>query len=362
MDKKIKVSPSGSPIRPSTPPPLTPPAALLSPTSSTSQSIPVQGDDTRVALLQSVESIIKIRDQIEHRMQVVEAKEKRIEEEEAMKQEYIKALDEKICLDVGGKRFSTTRTTLLHQEGTYFHTMLAGGWAPGKDGSYFVDRNPQHVDIILDFLRMRAVDVTAYAKRCLETLEEDLDFFQIRGFPLPVFDDLTGASLFNRTHADQWFPNMKFQLIYKATRDGLHQDSFARTCHDVGPTLCFIKSVGGQIFGGYNPLSWGPTHAGQHDPSGFIFLNKTAGTELVKFPITKEKPNFSHKSNYVLMFGTDSIAVAPDQVGRTSTRNFEGPSYSSAQWLRNGTADLKQTHFYVGDIEVFLVLSEKKCT
>lgn len=52
---------------------------------------------------------------------------------------------------------------------------------------YFIDRNPQHVDVILDFLRMRAVDVTNYSKHDLDTLAEDLDFFQIRGFPLYVF-------------------------------------------------------------------------------------------------------------------------------------------------------------------------------
>ena len=107
-------------------------------------------------------------------------------------------------------------------------------------------------------------------------------------------------------------------------------------------------------------MSWGPAHENMHDPSGFIFLNN--GTDLVKFPIVSGKANIIHKANFVFIFGNTSIAVAPDQVGRTSTRNFESPSYASTQWMRNGIVDIRETHFYVGDIEVFLVLSEKKLT
>jgi hypothetical protein len=323
---------------------------------------PVKVDKTREILQQSMAALLQAREQIENRLALLEQKEKWFQETEAMKKQYIQALEDKICLDIGGKRFSTTRTTLLQQEGSFFHAMLTGGWSAGKDGSYFVDRNPQHVDVILDFLRMRAVDVTSYSKRDLETLAEDLDFFQIHAFPFPVFDDLNGAALFNRTHADLWFPTKKFQLIYKATRDGLHQESFAKACHNKGPTLVFIKSVGGQIFGGYNPLSWGPTHSNAHDPTGFIFLNNASHTDLIKFPIIKDKPNILHKSNYVFIFGNYSIAVAPDQVGRTSTRNFDSSSYASTHWVRSDVVDTKETHFYVGDIEVFLVQSEKKLT
>ena len=65
-----------------------------------------------------------------------------------------------------------------------------------------------------------------------------------------MFDDLFGATLFNRVYADAWFPTKKFQLLYKATRDGLHQESFARACHNKGPTLCFIKVGRGEGRGG----------------------------------------------------------------------------------------------------------------
>jgi len=260
---------------------------------------------------------------------------------------------------------------LLQQEGNFFHTLLSGRWPPGKDGTYFIDRNPQHVDIILDFLRMRAVDVTQYSKHELVTLAEDLDFFQIHGFPFPVFDDLAGATLFNRAHADLWFPSKKFHLLYKASRDGLHQESFAKACHNKGPTLCFIKGVGGLIFGGYNPISWGPQHENIHDPSGFIFLNNTSTSSsssapsdlhLIKFPVAKGKPNITHEVDYVFIFGNHAIAVAPDQVGSKSIRNFDSSSYDTGNWVRSGSVDIKKTHFYVGDIEVFSVRSDKKFT
>jgi len=56
-------------------------------------------------------------------------------------------------LDVGGRIFSTSKTSLLSLKGTYFESLLSSGkWEPDEDGCYFIDRNPKHFDIILDYL------------------------------------------------------------------------------------------------------------------------------------------------------------------------------------------------------------------
>eukprot|EP01006_Ploeotia_vitrea_P015561 TRINITY_DN44_c0_g1_i1.p1 TRINITY_DN44_c0_g1~~TRINITY_DN44_c0_g1_i1.p1 ORF type:complete len:378 (-),score=27.43 TRINITY_DN44_c0_g1_i1:121-1254(-) len=64
--------------------------------------------------------------------------------------------DEVIDLDVGGQRFTTTRSTLVHGnkgsgEDCMFKAWLSGRWAVGE--VVFVDREPDHFASILNYLR-----------------------------------------------------------------------------------------------------------------------------------------------------------------------------------------------------------------
>lgn len=49
---------------------------------------------------------------------------------------------------------------------------------------YFIDRNPRNMHIILDFLRSYPVDCDDFNEKQMRSLQEDLDFFLIRGFPV----------------------------------------------------------------------------------------------------------------------------------------------------------------------------------
>ncbi|KAI1078127.1 hypothetical protein F5B20DRAFT_243347 [Whalleya microplaca] len=59
----------------------------------------------------------------------------------------------KVVLDVGGRRFHTTKDTLGHS--TFFLALLSGRWEHSKqvDGSYFIDADPERFVDILAFLR-----------------------------------------------------------------------------------------------------------------------------------------------------------------------------------------------------------------
>lgn len=55
-----------------------------------------------------------------------------------------KKLTLKIKLNVGGKIFTTSKTTLLSVPGSYFHALLSSGkWLPDEDNEYFIDRSPK---------------------------------------------------------------------------------------------------------------------------------------------------------------------------------------------------------------------------
>ena len=72
----------------------------------------------------------------------------------------------KIILNVGGQRFETSRQTLTSVPDTYLASMFSGRFklTPDvADGSYFIDRDPNHFNIVLNHLRDRGSSDTASA-------------------------------------------------------------------------------------------------------------------------------------------------------------------------------------------------------
>ena len=69
--------------------------------------------------------------------------------------------DDIIPLNVGGKKFTTTRSTLCQVEGSLLATMFSGRWEDGvkrdKDGAVFFDFNPKHFGYILEYLRTKKI-------------------------------------------------------------------------------------------------------------------------------------------------------------------------------------------------------------
>lgn len=72
-------------------------------------------------------------------------------------------------LNVGGKRFSTSRQTLLSIPDTFFTALLSGRIASLKDekGCIFIDRDPNLFLVILNYLRTREIDINGIDLRIL---------------------------------------------------------------------------------------------------------------------------------------------------------------------------------------------------
>ena len=49
---------------------------------------------------------------------------------------------------------------------------------------------------------------------------------------------------------------LRFQLLYKGTKDGDSREAFHKKCDNQGPNISIIESTDGQIFGGYTSKSW----------------------------------------------------------------------------------------------------------
>ena len=69
--------------------------------------------------------------------------------------------DDIIRLNVGGQKFTSTRSTLCQVEGSLLATMFSGRWERGvkrdEDGAVFFDFNPQHFGYILEYLRTKKI-------------------------------------------------------------------------------------------------------------------------------------------------------------------------------------------------------------
>ncbi|PNI95193.1 SHKBP1 isoform 2 [Pan troglodytes] len=79
---------------------------------------------------------------------------------------------EVIHLNVGGKRFSTSRQTLTWIPDSFFSSLLSGRISTLKDetGAIFIDRDPTVFAPILNFLRTKELDPRLAWKKGRESL------------------------------------------------------------------------------------------------------------------------------------------------------------------------------------------------
>ena len=118
-------------------------------------------------------------------------KKKKEVEEEVQKFEIIKTklettaknAKEKIKLNIGGKIFTTSLTTLTQVKGTFFSAMFSGQFntEPDEDGEYFIDRDSVYFPIILNHLRYpdQKVDFSLYLEKHLELIMFETEFYGI---------------------------------------------------------------------------------------------------------------------------------------------------------------------------------------
>ncbi|CAI2170826.1 10202_t:CDS:2 [Funneliformis geosporum] len=71
----------------------------------------------------------------------------------------------------------------------------------------------------------------------------------------------------------------KFNLIYRASKDGMTQAAFHQKCDNKGATIVIIKIRGSeQLVGGYNPLVWDSSDTWKYAYDSFIFSFKNGNT------------------------------------------------------------------------------------
>uniref|UniRef100_A0A1I7TGS9 BTB domain-containing protein n=1 Tax=Caenorhabditis tropicalis TaxID=1561998 RepID=A0A1I7TGS9_9PELO len=84
-----------------------------------------------------------------------------------------------VKLNIGGAQFHALKSTLIKRSG-FFKTLSETGAPVARDefGAIFIDRSPEHFDLILNFMRDGDVELPDSEKEIKE-IQKEADFYQL---------------------------------------------------------------------------------------------------------------------------------------------------------------------------------------
>ena len=140
--------------------------------------------------------------------------------------------------------------------------------------------------------------------------------------------------------------NIKYKLLYRASKDGDKASDFHRLCDNIGPTLTIGKTPGNYIFGGFTKAKW-EMKKEIPDSDAFVFsLNQKK-----KFDSKNKKNSISNQNDYGPIFGDGSYAIDIKNNILSTKNHWSNPTNSYGKNL--GLTEDK--YFSVVELEVFLV-------
>ncbi len=126
--------------------------------------------------------------------------------------------------------------------------------------------------------------------------------------------------------------NVKWELIYRATRDGFEASKFHSKCDNKPNSLVVIKSCNGNVFGGYTQQSWHQNGVYKNDPTAFIFSLINKENKPLKMKCISSAHAIYCDPNYGPRFGggCDLYVSASNQINQNGSNlghTYEHPEY-----------------------------------
>jgi hypothetical protein len=127
--------------------------------------------------------------------------------------------------------------------------------------------------------------------------------------------------------------DLKWKLIYKATRDGFGSNDFHSKCDNQSNTFVIIKSTNGNVFGGFTEQNW-VGQAFRSDPNAFIFsfinkddksiIMKSLGTSHAIYGASFCGPTFGYPFDLSICDYSNTICESCSNLGN----GYKHPSYA----------------------------------
>ena len=178
-----------------------------------------------------------------------------------------------IKLNVGGKKFTTLKSTLLKYKNNYLANLIEKDKHKiiyDENNAVFIDRNPKYFEFIIEYLRTGFMDTLPHDFHTLKRLTDEALFYKLDELAQEMYmtflpsviltQDLAPISkLFNMS--DFFIKN--WHLVYRGTRDGFEPGQFHEKCDVLKKSLIIVKTTKNYVFGGYTNASWStPLHVG----------------------------------------------------------------------------------------------------
>ena len=148
--------------------------------------------------------------------------------------------------------------------------------------------------------------------------------------------------------------NIKWTLLYRATRDGDGETIFHNKCNDKGATIIIVKTDKGLIFGGYTEQSWSGS-SDKTDNNSFIF-----SLDLKK--IYRAKKNSSHiytGSGYGFRGGgsfTLRITNESSEKRKGYTQTSQWCNHSFTGFVKDYEINNGEEYFLIKEIESYQII------
>ena len=287
-----------------------------------------------------------------------------------------------VRLNVGGKVHIMKRSTMLLEGDNmnFLCLMVSGRWdyllPRDRNGVIFIDLDPALITPILDKFRFRSNYGTTKQLILRISVEKRAIFNSVVSYYR------TGDLVYNRTAFSEestiecmndprnilllrsFLPSdltemrLKFELLYRGTRDGMTAAAFHRLCDGKNDTICVIKDSNGNVFGGFADKAWSTQNSWVKSEKSFLFsLKSSLGNEVVKFPVNTGHPYaLYHDASYMCAFGNGDlhIILTPGKSSLNIGTSYQNPSSAySRQYCTGG-----HLNFQLHEIEVYQVIQD----
>uniref|UniRef100_A0A3Q0KUL7 BTB domain-containing protein n=2 Tax=Schistosoma mansoni TaxID=6183 RepID=A0A3Q0KUL7_SCHMA len=260
-----------------------------------------------------------------------------------------------VNLNVGGRKFSTSRNTLLWNKNSFFSILLDGALPTLRDesGAIFIDRDPDMFSVILNYLRTSEVNLNGVD---INSLKNEAQFYALDSLVKKLSlceENLLGKCGDLLFHAYMPSPEFILDESGKGFRWGANKDNHCGNHSSPGnnvglPTyttasLSMKKHSNALVKGSENlqhtikklPIKTGTANS-MRDGSG-------CGTNR-----TKDNRNTS-KHDYLPDFPTqtildESVASASNPVNQSTSQNFENNLHSTDPELHHKPVTLLVCH------------------
>ena len=170
---------------------------------------------------------------------------------------------------------------------------------------------------------------------------------------ISIDSNIINNNLSYKKSLKKWInPNqsIKFELLYRLTKDGDSISTFHNKCDNISPTLVLAESLDGYKFGGFTTCTWDTKSKNKNDGKTFLFsLNKNQKFEK-KYNQNDNRDIYAY-SSYGPYFGYDDLYFS------NSMKNCY--SYQSNQYSFLNDKDLannKEDTFEVKEVEVYKLI------